>query len=344
MGDCVGYQIRFDSSRSQGTRVLFLTEGLLLRQMQADPMLSDYSCIVLDEVHERHLTMDLLLAILRALLRVRNDLHLILMSATANVQMFANYFSAPICSVPGRCYPVQVQYHPPPDEQRLEPKPITRVAGVSAPPQRRRRLEFNCGPYMKLLSYIEQKFPWEERGDVLVFLPGINEISALQAALVERAQQSSSSRWIVLPLHSTVSADEQDKVFDLAPDGSRKLILATNIAETSITIDGIRFVVDSGRAKDMVYDETTRTHSLKEYTICKASAEQRKGRAGRTGPGVCFRIYSERVYEHEPSPLTSNRFSASNHAVLLGMTTCPSSPCPRSTRRRWSRWRCPLKT
>jgi ATP-dependent RNA helicase DHX34 len=300
VGDSVGYQIRFDSSRSQSTRVLFLTEGLLLRQMQADPMLSDYSCIVLDEVHERHLTMDLLLAILRALLRVRSDLHLVLMSATANVQMFAQYFTAPICTVPGRCYPVQVQYHPPPDEQRLEPKPITRVAGVVAPPQRRRRVEFNCGPYLKLLSYLEQKYPWDERGDVLVFLPGINEICALQAALAERAQQSSSSRWIVLPLHSTVSADEQDKVFDLAPDGSRKIILATNIAETSITIDGIRFVVDSGRAKDMVYDEITRTHSLKECTICKASAEQRKGRAGRTGPGVCFRIYSERVYEEMP--------------------------------------------
>lgn len=135
----------------------------------------------------------------------------------------------------------------------------------------------------------------DERGDVLMFLSGVNEISTVVEAAKLYAEVT--KRWIVLPLHSMLSIDDQDKAFDYAPEGIRKCIVATNIAETSITIDGIRFVVDSGKVKEMAYDTTSKLQRLKEFWISKASAEQRKGRAGRTGPGVCYRIFSESEYD-----------------------------------------------
>ncbi|XP_041850777.1 probable ATP-dependent RNA helicase DHX34 [Melanotaenia boesemani] len=277
-GSKVGYQIRFETSRTTATKLLFLTEGLLLRQIQQDKSLTQYQVVIVDEVHERHLHCDFLLGVLRSLLADRPDLRLILMSATINIKLFSNYFnSAPVLQVPGRLFPIQVIYQPiPPEEQsprseKLDPR-----------------------PYLRILQGIDQRYPPEERGDLLLFLSGVAEISTIQEAC--QIYATHTRRWIVLPLHSTLSLVQQDKVFDIAPPGVRKCIISTNIAETSVTIDGVRFVVDSGKVKEMSFDPKAKMQRLQEFWISRASSEQRKGRAGRTGPGVCYRLYAESDY------------------------------------------------
>ncbi|XP_032025228.1 probable ATP-dependent RNA helicase DHX34 isoform X2 [Hylobates moloch] len=213
-GSQVGYQIRFESTRSAATKIVFLTVGLLLRQIQREPSLPQYEVLIVDEVHERHLHNDFLLGVLRRLLPTRPDLKVILMSATINISLFSSYFSnAPVVQVPGRLFPITV--------------------------------------------------------------------------------------------------------FDVAPPGVRKCILSTNIAETSVTIDGIRFVVDSGKVKEMSYDPQAKLQRLQEFWISQASAEQRKGRAGRTGPGVCFRLYAESDYDaFAPYPVPEIRRVALDSLVL----------------------------
>ncbi|XP_013871340.1 putative ATP-dependent RNA helicase DHX34 [Austrofundulus limnaeus] len=277
-GSKVGYQIRFETTRTTATKLLFLTEGLLLRQIQQEKSLSQYQVMIVDEVHERHLHCDFLLGVLRSLLEDRPDLRLILMSATINIKLFSEYFnSAPVLQVPGRLFPIQVIYQPiPPEEQasrseKLDPR-----------------------PYLRILQGIDQRYPPEERGDLLLFLSGMAEISTIQEAC--QVYATHTRRWIVLPLHSTLSLVQQDKVFDIAPPGVRKCIISTNIAETSVTIDGVRFVVDSGKVKEMSFDPKAKMQRLQEFWISRASSEQRKGRAGRTGPGVCYRLYSESDY------------------------------------------------
>ncbi|XP_053124402.1 probable ATP-dependent RNA helicase DHX34 isoform X2 [Hemicordylus capensis] len=279
-GDQVGYQIRFESTRSPATRIVFLTEGLLLRQAQRDATLPGYQVLIADEVHERHLHCDFLLGVLRRLLPARPNFKLVLMSATINIRLFADYFGgAPVVQVPGRLFPITVLYEPIPagedgsrGQGRLDPR-----------------------PYLRVLQAIDHQYPPEERGDLLVFLSGVAEIGAV----VEAAQTyaSHTQRWVVLPLHSTLSVAEQDKVFDVAPPGVRKCIVSTNIAETSVTIDGVRFVVDSGKVKELSYEPKAKLQRLQEFWISRASAEQRKGRAGRTGPGVCYRLYAESDYD-----------------------------------------------
>ncbi|XP_054884372.1 probable ATP-dependent RNA helicase DHX34 [Poeciliopsis prolifica] len=277
-GSKVGYQIRFETSRTAATRLLFLTEGLLLRQIQQDKILDQYQVVIVDEVHERHLHCDFLLGVLRSLLADRPDLRLILMSATINIKLFSEYFrSAPVLQVPGRLFPIQVIYQPiPPEEQ----------------PSRSEKLDPR--PYLRILQGIDQRYPPEERGDLLLFLSGVAEISNIQEAC--QVYATHTRRWIILPLHSTLSLAQQDKVFDVAPPGVRKCIISTNIAETSVTIDGVRFVVDSGKVKEMSFDPKAKMQRLQEFWISRASSEQRKGRAGRTGPGVCYRLYAESDY------------------------------------------------
>ncbi|CAN9511628.1 unnamed protein product [Ophioblennius macclurei] len=278
-GSKVGYQIRFEGSRTTNTKLLFLTEGLLLRQIQQDQNLSQYQVVIVDEVHERHLHCDFLLGVLRSLLAQRSDLRLVLMSATINIKLFSRYFGgAPVLQVPGRLFPIQVIYQPiPPEEQ----------------PSRSEKLDPR--PYLRILQAIDRRYPPEERGDLLLFLSGMAEIGAVQEAC--QVYATHTRRWIVLPLHSTLSIAQQDKVFDIAPPGVRKCIISTNIAETSVTIDGVRFVVDSGKVKEMSFDPKAKMQRLQEFWISRASSEQRKGRAGRTGPGVCYRLYAESDYD-----------------------------------------------
>nr|XP_032822700.1 probable ATP-dependent RNA helicase DHX34 isoform X2 [Petromyzon marinus] len=278
-GSQIGYQIRFETSKTAATKVLFLTEGLLLRQMQTEGFMSRYDVLILDEVHERHLHCDLLLGVLRELLPLRDDLRLVLMSATINIQLFSRYLGdAPVLQVPGRLYPIQVIYRPVPEEEKT---------GKSE--------RIDPRPYLRIMQSIDHKYPADERGDLLVFLSGMADIARVAEAAQSYAVET--KRWIVLQLHSTLSAEQQDKVFDLAPEGVRKCIVSTNIAETSVTIDGVRFIVDSGKVKEMSYDPKAKMQRLQEFWISRASAEQRKGRAGRTGPGVCFRLYAESEYD-----------------------------------------------
>ncbi|NXF55985.1 DHX34 helicase, partial [Oceanites oceanicus] len=331
-GNQVGYQIRFESTRSPATKIVFLTEGLLLRQVQREPTLPGYHVLIADEVHERHLHSDFLLGVLRRLLPARPDLKLVLMSATINIRLFSGYFGgAPVLQVPGRIFPISVIYQPIPKEEAS-------AVGKSGKSERLDPL-----PYLRVLQAIDHKYPPEERGDLLVFLSGVAEIGAVLEAAQAYAMRT--QRWIVLPLHSTLSVAEQDKVFDVPPPGVRKCILSTNIAETSVTIDGVRFVLDSGKnppgvplcwvgklppscpalsfsfppgkVKEMSYDPQGKLQRLQEFWISRASAEQRKGRAGRTGPGVCYRLYAESDYDaFSPYPVPEIQRVALDALVL----------------------------
>ncbi|XP_015596347.1 probable ATP-dependent RNA helicase DHX34 isoform X2 [Cephus cinctus] len=276
----VGYQIRFERQRNQDTRITFITEGLLLRQVSGEAGLSQYNIIILDEVHERHLHGDFLLGIMKCLIHQQKDLKLVLMSATINLELFVNYFAkeeAKVIQVPGRLYPIQLLYRP-----------------IMSEDIRRKSERFDPSPYIQTMQLIDQKYTNDEKGDLLIFLSGMSEITSVVDAAKEYSRKKKN--WIILPLHSSLSIAEQDKVFDYVPEGVRKCIVSTNIAETSVTIDGIRFVIDSGKVKEMSYDPLCKMQRLKEFWISKASAEQRKGRAGRTGPGVCYRLYSEEEY------------------------------------------------
>ncbi|KAI4488134.1 hypothetical protein M0804_004982 [Polistes exclamans] len=276
----VGYQIRFEKQKTQETKITFITEGLLLRQVSGESGLLPYDIVVLDEVHERNLHGDFLLGVMKCIIHQESNIKLILMSATINIQLFSDYFSkenAKVIQVPGRLYPIQLLF-----------RPIT-IEDIKYKNNR-----FNPSPYVQIMQMIDHKYPADEKGDLLIFLSGMKEITAVVDAAKEYSVKKNN--WIVLPLHSSLSIADQDKVFDYAPDGVRKCIVSTNIAETSITIDGIRFVVDSGKVKEMSYDPLCKMERLKEFWISKASAEQRKGRAGRTGPGVCYRLYSEEEY------------------------------------------------
>ena len=277
----VAYQVRFDKTRTKHTKILFLTEGVLLRQMQTDPQLTQYDIIVVDEVHERHVFTDFLLGILKCLIKQRQNLKVILMSATINIDLFSNYFdNCVIVKIPGRTYKIDVEYMPA-NKEKLDPK-------------QRSSNKIDPGPYIRIMQQIDKKYPDSERGDMLIFLSGMTDIQTILEAAKEYATEC--KRWIVLPLHSSLSIEDQDKVFDIAPEGVRKCILSTNIAETSVTIDGLRFIVDSGKVKEISYDPKYKMQRLQEFWISRASAEQRKGRAGRTGPGVCFRLYSQADY------------------------------------------------
>lgn len=248
-------------------------------------MLSQYDVLVLDEIHERHLHGDFLLGVAKCLIKVRPDLKLVLMSATINLKLFSNYFSeeqARVIEVPGRLFPIKLHYMP-------------QMKDISGPSARGKSEKLSPEPYIQIMQLIDQKYPPTERGDLLIFMSGLNEITTIVDAAQDYAATKNS--WIILPLHSSLSIADQDKVFDYAPAGIRKCIISTNIAETSVTIDGIRFVVDSGKVKEMSYDTSCKLSRLKEFSISKASAEQRKGRAGRTGPGICYRLYTEKEYD-----------------------------------------------
>ncbi|KNC79654.1 hypothetical protein SARC_07956 [Sphaeroforma arctica JP610] len=274
----IAYQIRFEGTKTNKTKVVFLTEGLLLRQIVGDTTLSQYKVIVMDEVHERNINCDFLLGVIKSLLYGRPDLKFVVMSATINVDLFSQYFdNAPVLEVPGRLHPIEVKYLPPSDM-----------------PSQSRGAKIDPTPYLRVLQMIDMQFPPTERGDVLIFLSGKFEIQTVGDAL--RGYAEKNNRWIILTLHAALEHDQQDKVFHIPPDGVRKCILSTNIAETSVTIDGIRFVVDSGKVKEMAHDELTKMQKLQEKWISRASAEQRKGRAGRTGPGICYRLYSQEDY------------------------------------------------
>ncbi|KAH6568489.1 hypothetical protein BASA62_005429 [Batrachochytrium salamandrivorans] len=298
-GSKIAYQVRFENTSNSDTRIVFLTEGVLLRQYAADPTLQQYDVIIVDEVHERHASGDFLLGVLKLLVRQRPSLRVVLMSATINISLISGYFNAPVIEIPGRMFPVTIEYVPAEKEDPnlssvklyRERQGASTVASIPA-----KSSKINPEPYLRIIERIDRLVPIEERGDILIFVSGISEISTLSDELTSYAE--STGRWIVLPLHSTLSVADQEKVFYIAPPGVRKCIISTNIAETSVTIDGIRFVIDSGKVKEMGCDSSTGHLRLQECWISKSSAKQRTGRAGRTGPGECYRLYSKIEYEH----------------------------------------------
>ena len=270
LGDEVGYQIRFEKKIGPRTRIRVVTEGILNRQLLSDPFLEGVGAVVLDEFHERSLHTDLAIALLREVREsVRDDLILVVMSATIEAEPVAEFLGgAPILRVEGRSFPVEIRYQ-----------------GSSKTPLADR-----------VTSAIEEAVEGvSEPGDVLAFLPGVEEIRRAARQLAPWAARGDVE---VLPLHGSLTTEEQDRA--LRPSDRRKVVLATNIAETSLTIDGIATVVDGGMARFASYDPARGLDRLELGRISKASAEQRAGRAGRTRPGRCFRLWSER--EHRGLP------------------------------------------
>ena len=280
VGDKVGYQVRFDSERrGRRTQLLFVTEGILLRHMTNDKLLEQYDIIIVDEVHERSLTTDFLLGCLRTIFNHRK-FKWILMSATINIESFQSWL--PQCAtvqIPGRLFPIHTT--------QLSEDEIANDVSVN---DTTRLLRTN--PFIKTLLQIERDFSGET-GDVLIFVSGVAEIDCLIADIRSNNELQNT---VTLPLHAGMHPEDQDKVFKPLVGGKRKIVVSTNVAETSVTVEGIRCVIDSGKVKTMTYVPHLRTSSLQEDWISKSSASQRQGRAGRTGPGRCYRLYSKEEY------------------------------------------------
>ncbi len=269
LGTEVGYQIRFEDRTSAATYVKFMTDGILVAEIQGDRRLDRYDTIILDEAHERSLTIDFLLGWLKRILPERPDLKLIVSSATIETERFSEFFGgAPVLQVEGRTYAVDVLYEPPPSDLDLPEAVANAVVDVAS---------------------------LDPRGDVLVFLPGEREIHETERELLGRNLRHT----VVQPLYSRLSAGEQAKVFASIPQ--KRVILATNVAETSLTIPGIVYVVDTGVARLSRYDPRTGTTRLQIEGISQASADQRKGRCGRVRDGVCVRLYDEASFAARPA-------------------------------------------
>ncbi len=270
LGDEVGYHIRNDRRIGPRSIVRVLTEGILTRQLLHDPFLDRVGAVILDEFHERNLHSDLALALVReSASEVREDLILMVMSATLDADPVAEFLGGcPVVRVEGRTYPVTIQYRPSPEKTPI----AERVSAAVAVEAGR-----------------------ESSGDVLVFLPGVEEIRRSARAIEPVA---ASNDWLVLPLHGSLTADEQDRA--IRPADRRKIVLATNVAETSLTIDGVTTVIDSGLARFARHDPAKGLDKLELGRISRASAAQRAGRAGRTAPGVCIRLWAEREDRGRP--------------------------------------------
>lgn len=267
IGGFVGYKMRFEDITSPETRVKIMTDGILLQELKADPYLSRYSVIMIDEAHERSLNIDFILGLLKKLVEQRPDLKVIISSATINAEVFSEYFNkCPVIHIDTETYPVNVRYEPPQFENNEDSM-----------------LE-------KITEIVERHVLKKNEGDILVFLQGEKNIKDCVKMLSESKVRKSL---FLLPLYGRLSREEQERVFLETPEGMTKVVVSTNIAETSVTIDGITSVIDSGYAKLNFYNPRTYTSSLVERPVSKASCNQRKGRAGRTRPGDCFRLYSK---------------------------------------------------
>lgn len=274
-GAYCAYKMRFLDTSTPETRIKIMTDGILLQEVKADPTLSKYSVIMVDEAHERSLNIDFILGLLKEICEERKDLKIIISSATINTKVFSEFFdNAPIISISGKPYPVDVKY---------VPAVLTR--------------ETSDVYYYQILKIVNDAHNDPDGGDVLIFLPGEAEIKDC----IEELQYSSISKELqIYPLYGRLSKDEQELVFTPTEKGKTKVVVSTNIAETSLTIDGIRTVIDSGMAKVNFYNQKNFTSALLPMQISRASADQRKGRAGRTAPGVCYRLYSEKSYTNRP--------------------------------------------
>ncbi|KAL7792677.1 P-loop containing nucleoside triphosphate hydrolase protein [Trichoderma afarasin] len=293
IGKEVGYSIRFEDVTSSSTRIKFLTDALLIREALADPLLSRYSVIMVDEAHERSISTDILLGLLKKIRKKRPELRIIVSSATIQAEEFFDFFTkgsgqetkkeqpgqtsndaVTIVSLEGRTYPIDTLYLESPAEDYVE----------------------------KAVNTVFDIHTQEGEGDILVFLTGREEIDNAIQAVAERATQLDSRHGPLqpLPLYAGLSTEQQMYVFDKPPEGTRKVVFSTNIAEASVTIDGIVHVIDCGFVKLRAYNPKTGIETLTTTPISKASASQRAGRAGRTKPGKCYRLYTEDAYQTLP--------------------------------------------
>ena len=288
----VGCKIRFDDRSGSDTVIKLMTDGMLLAEVQGDPTLAEYEAIIIDEAHERSLNIDFLLGHLKNLLAQRPDLKVIITSATIDTAAFSKaFYDAPIIEVSGRTFPVEVEYRPPGGEGASSDPADTDFVDAAA--RECERLFYETGV-----------------GDVLIFLPGERDIREC-ADLIEGRLGSEAQ---VVPLFGRLSSGDQQQVF--SPSSRRKVVIATNIAETSLTIPGIRFVIDSGLVRMSRYNARTRTRRLPVEAVSQSSANQRKGRAGRVEAGVCIRLYSEEDYEAR-SPFTQPEIQRANLAEVI---------------------------
>lgn len=298
LGKEVGWQVRFTEQVGEDTLVKFMTDGILLAEIQKDRYLSAYDTIIVDEAHERSLNIDFLLGYLKGLLRKRRDLKLIVTSATIDTERFAMHFDgAPVISVEGRSYPVEVRYRPLEDTN----------ADIASKPDAEKSL------YEGLLAACDEITREDARGDVLLFLPGEREIREVHHLLERRKYRETE----VLPLYARLSAKDQDRVFNPGP--KRRLVLATNVAETSLTVPRIRYVVDPGTARVKRYSPRMKLDRLHIEDIAQASADQRKGRCGRVSSGICYRLFSEQDFNSRPRYTDPELLRSSLSGVILRM-------------------------
>lgn len=309
LGEEVGYSIRFEDMTSSKTCLKYMTDGMLLREAMHDHDLTRYSTIILDEAHERTMATDVLMGLLKEVVQRRPDLKIIIMSATLDAQKFQRYFNdAPLLAVPGRTHPVEIFYTPEPEQDYVE----------------------------AAIRTVLQIHATEPEGDILLFLTGEEEIedAARKISLEadEMVREADAGPLKVYPLYGSLPPHMQQRIFEPAPPPrrpggrpGRKVIVSTNIAETSLTIDGIVYVVDPGFSKQKIYNPRIRVESLLVSPISKASAQQRAGRAGRTRPGKCFRLYTEGAFKTElidqtyPEILRSNLSSTVLELKKLGI-------------------------
>jgi ATP-dependent RNA helicase DHX29 len=323
----VGYTIRLESNTSKETRLVYATTGIVMRMLEGSNDLQDVTHLVLDEVHERSIDSDFLLIVLKKLLARRKDLKVVLMSATVDAERFSNYLGgAPVLTVPGRTFPVRVHYLEdaveltgysvdqrsqekyseleddvePEVDTSSKPELLETLTGYSA---RTRNTLAQMDEYridndliVQLISKIAvdpEYSPYSKA--ILVFLPGIAEIRTLNDMLL--GDRFFAEGWVVYPMHSSIASEEQEAAFEIPPPGVRKIVLATNIAETGITIPDVTCVIDTGRHREMRYDERRQLSKLLDAFISRANAKQRRGRAGRVQEGLCFHLFTK--YRHD---------------------------------------------
>lgn len=310
LGGTVGYQVRFTAQVADETRIKVMTDGILLSELSRDKLLRDYEVIIIDEAHERSLNIDFLLGYLKEVRRKRPDLKIIITSATIDPESFAAHFDdAPIIEVEGRTYPVEVRYRPLTEEEADDD-----VDG----PGRSGDYETGVEDQIDGIIAAVDELSAEEPGDILVFLSGEREIRDTADALEAHLRKSRRLRdWEVIPLFARLSAGEQQKVFK--PHTRPRIVLATNVAETSLTVPGIKYVIDVGTARISRYSNRTRVQRLPIERISQASANQRKGRSGRTSEGICIRLYSEADFESRPEFTDPEILRTNLASVILQM-------------------------
>jgi len=297
----VGYQVRFTDRTSRHSRVKLMTDGILLAELQRDRDLRRYDTIIIDEAHERSLNIDFLLGYLKRLLPRRPDLKVVITSATIDVERFAEHFGAPVVEVSGRTYPVEVRYRP------------LMVSTGSTTDGLDEEGEIVVRDQTEAIVDAVKELSAEGPGDILVFLPGEREIRDTADALADLPRTE------IVPLYSRLSAAEQHKVF--APHTGRRVVLATNVAETSLTVPGIRYVVDTGVARISRYSVRTKVQRLPVEAISQASANQRSGRCGRLEAGIAIRLYSEEDFERRPEFTEPEILRTNLASVILQMTS-----------------------